>query len=93
MKTYIFIALLFAGLSVYAQNSAPVQPFSNDWPSDNALRAYNDPDDPFDDWDDNSDPDPVPIGDSMGWVLILGLGYVAIKYFKAPSKGVRKHKM
>lgn len=92
MKTYIFIALLFAGLSVYAQSSAPVQPFSNDWPSDNALQSVDDGD-PFNDWEDNPDPDPVPIGDSMGWVLILGLGYVAIKYFKAPSRGVRKHKM
>lgn len=89
MKTYIFIALLFAGLSVYAQDPVPVQPFSNDWPSDNALIAQGG----FDDIPDNPDPDPVPIGDSMGWVLILGLGYVAIKYIKAPSKGLRKHKM
>jgi len=89
MKTYIIIALLFAGLSVYAQNTVPVQPFSDEWPSQNtALRSAQS--DPFDGIPDNPDPDPVPLGDSIGWVFILGVGYLAVKYWSSTRKHVTR---
>ncbi len=90
MKTFIIIALLFIGLSVYAQNSVPVQPFSNDWPSQNtALR--NGQSNPFDDINCNPDPDPVPLGDSLGWMLILGVAYVSVKYWRSSRIKTKTH--
>jgi|GEM_PF-2536572 hypothetical protein len=91
MKTYIIIALLFLGLSVYAEDAVPVQPFSNDWPSQNtAMKSAQS--NPFDDINTNPDPDPVPLGDSLGWVLILGVGYIAVKYWKPAIKSFKKNK-
>ena len=90
MKTYIFIALLFAGLSVYADDGgAPVAPFSNAWPSDApVLRSAQS--NPFD-FPDNPDPDPVPLGDNMGWMLILGGIYVGLKYVRSGRFNHKHH--
>jgi hypothetical protein len=63
---------------LYPQDPAPVEPFSNDWPTQGtALRSAQS--NPFDDIDDNPDPDPVPLGDNLSWLIIIGVGYALYK--------------
>ncbi len=79
MKTLIMVILLFLGLSLHAQDALPVEPFSGNTPTEQTTGPQKEAS-PFDDIPDNPDPDPVPIGNGLGVIFALSVGYIIIRY-------------